>query len=106
MNSIEHPIEASQNPGRGFYGTMQAHAEQAWPCACLTIGHMTRTDARSVRMFLDSRLGRHFAHAVLDEIDAGLHFEEAISDTAHRWMQRGLRHAIKRSVEATERNSD
>ena len=45
----------------GLYGTMNEQAEAAWPLAMTAISDATGQPLESVRTFLDSRHGRHFA---------------------------------------------
>ena len=51
-------IPASQNEAWGFWGTMNEHANAAWPLAMNAISDATGQPRESVRTFLDSRHGR------------------------------------------------
>ena len=51
----------------GFFGTMAEHAEAAWPLAMIAISDATGQPLESVRTFLDSRHGRHFADDVQND---------------------------------------
>ena len=62
-------IPASQNEAWGFWGTMNEHAAAAWPLAMTAIADATGQPLESVRIFLDSRHGRHFA----DDVQNGLY---------------------------------
>ena len=57
---------ASQNDAWGFFGTMNDSAAAAWPVAMTAISDATHQPLESVRLFLDSRHGRHFADDVLN----------------------------------------
>ena len=54
-------IPATRNEGWGFYGTMNEHAEAAWPLAMTAVANATGEPLDTVRAFLDSRFGRHYA---------------------------------------------
>ena len=73
------PIPAPQNDTRGFYGTMNQHAETAWPLAMTAISDATGQPLESVRTFLDSRHGRHFADDVQNGLYTGATLAEAIN---------------------------
>ncbi|MFP5482562.1 MAG: hypothetical protein ACLGGW_04715, partial [Gammaproteobacteria bacterium] len=57
-------IPATQNESWGLFGTLGEHAEAAWPIAMTAISDATYQPLDSVRTFLDSRHGRHFADDV------------------------------------------
>jgi len=59
-------IPATQNHDWGFTGSLNEQAEAAWPIAMTTISNATCQPLESVRCFLDSRHGRHFADDVLN----------------------------------------
>jgi len=61
-------IPATQNEAWGFWGTMNEHATVAWPLAMNAVSDATGQPLDSVRTFLNSRHGRHFA----DEVQNGL----------------------------------
>lgn len=73
------PIPATQNDTWGFYGTMNEHAEAAWPLAMTAISDATGQPLESVRTFLDSRHGRHFADDVQNGLYTGATLAEAIN---------------------------
>ncbi len=79
-------LPPSQNRAWGFYGTMGEYASDAWPLALSAISEATGQPLESVRVFLDSRWGRHFA----DDVQNGLHQGQALSEAIHaatgRWM--------------------
>lgn len=79
-------IPATQNESWGFYGTMNEHAEAAWPIAMTAISDATCQPLESVRTFLDSRHGRHFADDVQNGLFAGANLADAIEQATQRWM--------------------
>ena len=79
-------IPATQNESWGFYGTMNEHAEAAWPLAMTAISDATGQPLESVRTFLDSRHGRHFADDVQNGLYAGATLADAIAQATQRWM--------------------
>ena len=72
-------ILPTENQDWGFWGTMREHAQQAWPIAFTAIHNATSTDPASVRAFLDSRYGRHFADGVNGEMHHGASLSDAIA---------------------------
>ena len=82
-----HPtIPSSQNEAWGFVGTLHKDAEAAWPIAMTAISDATSQPLESVRCFLDSRHGRHFADDVLNGLLTGLTLTDAIHAATQRWM--------------------
>lgn len=79
-------IPATQNDTWGFYGTMNEQAEAAWPLAMTAISDATCQPLESVRTFLDSRHGRHFADDVQNGLYTGATLAEAINAATQRWM--------------------
>ena len=79
-------IPATQNESWGFYGTMNEQAEAAWPLAMTAISDATCQPLESVRAFLDSRHGRHFADDVQNGLFAGATLSDAIEQATQRWM--------------------
>ena len=79
-------IPATMNPDWGFFGSLRDQAEIAWPIAMTTISDATNQPLESVRAFLDSRHGRHFADDVLNGLHAGSDLQEAIHAATQRWM--------------------
>ena len=69
-------IPATQNEDWGFWGTMNEHASAAWPLAVSAVAEATGEDGDTVRAFLDSRYGRHFA----DEVQSGLFVGQALPE--------------------------
>ena len=70
----------------GLYGTMNEQAEAAWPLAMTAISDATGQPLESVRTFLDSRHGRHFADDVQNGLYAGATLADAINAATRRWM--------------------
>ena len=70
----------------GFFGTMNEQAEAAWPLAMTAILEATCQPLESVRAFLDSRHGRHFADDVHNGLYAGAALNGAIEHATQRWM--------------------
>ena len=85
MNSTKH-IPATQNEIWGFWGTMNDQANAAWPLAMAAVSDATGQPLESVRIFLDSRYGRHFADEVLNQQHAGKELPDAITAATQRWM--------------------
>ena len=79
-------IPATQNASWGFYGTMNEQAEAAWPLAMTAISDATSQPLESVRAFLDSRHGRHFADDVQNVLYTGTTLADAINAATQRWM--------------------
>jgi hypothetical protein len=79
-------IPASQNDAWGFFGTMNENAKTAWPIAMKAISDATCQSLDLVRLFLDSRHGRHFADDVLNEMLRGHNIKPAIEAAVTRWM--------------------
>ena len=79
-------IPATQNDTWGFYGAMNEQAEAAWPLAMTAISDATCQPLESVRTFLDSRHGRHFADDVQNGLFAGATLADAIAQATQRWM--------------------
>ena len=85
MNT-SNQIPATQNDAWGFWGTMNEHASVAWPLAMNAISNATGESLESVRIFLNSRHGRHFADGVQDGLYQGLTLQDAILATTQQWM--------------------
>ncbi len=79
-------IPATQNESWGYYGSMNEQAEAAWPLAMTAISDATCQPLESVRTFLDSRHGRHFADDVQNGLYQGQALQEAINAATQRWM--------------------
>ena len=87
MNTTQQTnIAATQNEAWGFWGTMNDQAAAAWPIAMTAISDATFQPLESVRAFLDSRHGRHFADDVLNGLNAGSNLYDAIHAATQRWM--------------------
>lgn len=81
-------IPTTQNPGWGFWGTMKEQADAAWPIAMSAISDATHQPLESVKAFLDSRHGRHFADEVSDQLLAGHTLAQSIDSACRTWMRR------------------
>ena len=79
-------IPASRNDAWGFTGTLEEQAEAAWPIAMTTIAAATGQPLESVRTFLDSRHGRHFADDVQNALYCGQTLTDAINAATQQWM--------------------
>ena len=79
-------IPASENEAWGFWGTLNEQAEAAWPLAMTAISDATGQPFESVRFFLDSRHGRHFADDVHNGLWSGASLKDAIDQATARWM--------------------
>jgi hypothetical protein len=79
-------IPATQNDTWGFWGMMNEHAEAAWPVAMTAVSDATGQPLEMVRIFLDSRHGRHFADDVWNQMHGGRSVADAIQAATHRWM--------------------
>ena len=84
MNTTKIP--ATNNPDWGFFGSLRDQAEVAWPIAMTAISDATHQPLESVRAFLDSRHGRHFADDVHNGLYAGANLKDAIEQAIQRWM--------------------
>jgi hypothetical protein len=85
MNTTKH-VPTTQTEIWGFWGAMNEHADAAWPLATVAISDATGQPLKSVRAFLDSRHGRHFADDVLTQLHAGDGLADAVNAATHRWM--------------------
>ena len=85
-NTQQAKIPATQNEAWGLFGTLGEYAEAAWPIAMTAISDATYQPLESVRTFLDSQHGRHFADDVLNELHAGANLKDAIHAATQRWM--------------------
>jgi hypothetical protein len=83
-------ILETQNEGWGFFGTMylthEGQAPAAWNIAFAEVAKLTGANAETVRLFLDSRAGRHFADDVSNHTHAGKGLEQAIKAAAEGWQ--------------------
>ena len=79
-------IPATQNDAWGFWGTMGEPATTAWPLAMTAIADATGESLQSVRIFLDSRHGRHFADDVQNAMYRGVPLADAINAATQQWM--------------------
>ena len=79
-------IPASENESWGFWGTMGGHASIAWPIAMAQISKATGEPLESIRVFLDSSHGRHFADSVQDALLNSHDMHEAVAEAIEKWM--------------------
>ena len=79
-------IPATRNEAWGFWGTMAERADAAWPLAMQAVSDATGQPLESVRVFLDSRHGRHFADDALNQLHAGQTLAGAIDAATRQWM--------------------
>ena len=79
-------IPATQNDAWGFWGAMNEQANAAWPLAMTAISQATGESLDAVRIFLDSRHGRHFADDVHNGLYDGANLTDAIHAATGRWM--------------------
>ena len=79
-------IPVTRNEAWGFWSSMNVQASAAWPLAMAAISDATCQPLESVRAFLDSCHGRHFADDVLIGLHAGQNLQAAINAATHRWM--------------------
>ena len=77
---------ATQNEDWGFWGEMNEQAAAAWSGAMAAISAATGQPLESVRAFLDSRHGRHFADDVQNGLYEGKALTDAINAATQRWM--------------------
>ena len=85
MNTNQQ-IPVTQNEAWGFWGTTNEHASAAWPLAMTAISDATSQPLETVRVFLDSRHGRHFADDVQNRLYQGQPLAGAINAATQRWM--------------------
>ena len=85
MNTT-NPIPATQNDAWGLWGAMTEQANAAWPLAMTAISDATSQPLESVRVFLDSRHGRHFADDVQNGLCRGQTVADAINAATQQWM--------------------
>jgi len=89
-------IPASTNECWGFWGTMSTDAAAAWPLAMTAIAAATGEPLESVRLFLDSRHGRHFADDVRNQLFRGRPLQAAIDAATRQWMRWTIGRPINR----------
>lgn len=82
----ERPLNCHKKRNLGLLGTLKEHAATAWPIALTAISDATDQPLESVRAFLDSQHGRHFANDVQNEFYEGKNLADAINATTRRWM--------------------
>ena len=99
MNTTTTQLPTTENPDWGFWGTMDNHADKAWPLAIKIIGQTTGLEPEAVRAFLDSRYGRHFADEVHNALFAKKPLQQAIETTAAKWMRYKMRPSMLREMD-------
>jgi hypothetical protein len=77
---------STQNEAWGFWGTMGGYASMTWPIAMTQVAEATREPFESVRAFLDSKQGRHFADTVQDGLSFDLAMDAAVAKAITKWM--------------------
>ena len=91
-------IPATQNEDWGFWATMGEQAEAAWPLAMTALSAATGEPLGAIRLFLDSRYGRHFADDVLNHVHAGRSLLDAIPAAIAQWMTWKIGHRTSRDT--------
>ena len=91
---------STQNETHGFWGTMGGHASVAWPIAMTQVAQATNEPFESIRAFLDSKQGRHFADSVQDGLASSLAINDAVAQAivataafrrkVHQWWADGF----------------
>jgi len=85
----------SENQAWGFYGTISRIEDpraidpnEAWQLAFDAIRTATRVGDEAIRLFLDSRHGRHFADDVANELAASnrVSLNDVMAAATARWM--------------------
>ena len=66
---------------------MGGYASVAWPMAMTEISKATGEPFESVRVFLDSRHGRHFADAVQDALMSNPDMHQSVAQAIAKWME-------------------
>ncbi|PUE59174.1 hypothetical protein B9Z44_06070 [Limnohabitans curvus] len=90
-------IPTSENESWGFWGTMGGHASIAWPIAMAQISKATGEPPESIRVFLDSSHGRHFADSVQDALLNSHDMHEAVAEAIEKWMSWKIGRLTQRS---------
>lgn len=90
-------ILTSENESWGFWGTMREHANIAWPVAMAQISKATGKSPESIRVFLDSSHGRHFADSVQDALLNSHDMHEAVAKAIKKWMSWKIGRLTQRS---------
>ncbi len=85
-------IPATRSQTWGFWGTMDEQASAAWPLAMTAVAAATGENLDTIRAFLDSRFGRHYADDVLNGLYAGKNLEDAIDAATTKWMGWTINH--------------
>jgi hypothetical protein len=64
MTTITISIPKTDNPKHGFHGTIWRNKRRAWNAAIIEFYKATGVNPFAIRVWLDSRYGRHFADKV------------------------------------------
>lgn len=84
-------IIATENEGWGFFGEMTRRddvvARDAWAMAFESIHAAAAIDPDAIRLFLDSRHGRHYGDSVSNFLHAGQSLGDAINSATSEWMR-------------------
>ncbi len=89
---MTNAILLTQNESWGFFGAASrfefdaASPEEAWALAFQAVSKATGADDEDIRLFLDSRHGRHFADNVANKLYTGDSMKKAIDAATTRWM--------------------
>ena len=75
---------------------MGGYASIAWPIAMKQISKITGEPLESVRAFLDSRHGRHFADTVQDAFLRSPDMRQAVALATEKWMSWSVGRTIQR----------
>lgn len=102
MTNIQILTLPTQNEAWGFWGTMGGDARAAWPLAMHRIAAVTQQPLESVRIFLDSRFGRHVADGVQGRLAQGDALERAIELTVEEWMSWRIKRAVRETYDVPQ----
>jgi len=67
-NTMTVAIPQNTNKFGGFYRTMHTNKRRAWNAAIIEFNKGTKCAPEAVRVWLESRYGRHFADSVNEEV--------------------------------------
>lgn len=89
-------VATTRNAAWNFYGTMRQHGQAAWPLAIDAVFGEAGTDVETVRVFLDSCYGRHYADDVHNARALGLSLPDAITAATQEWTHRRIGRKTRR----------
>ena len=101
---MSNEVLSTRNEAWGFSGTIarieiaSAGAQMAWALAFEAIRAATGAGSDAIRLFLDSRQGRHFADDVASELCKGGTLKESIDAVTARWMGWTISHRTSRDT--------